>query len=162
MSGEIAESFVMARSCLEYSLYAYHIQSKPDAAALWIGRHESEAARKKCRSEFFYKKVFGTLTEKDTQLAKSTDILYETCIDFGGHPNEKAVTSALKVQETSAGFDLKQLYLVGDSPALDHSLLNSARVGLCSLYILEKIWSERFAILGITEKLNVLRKKMGG
>ena len=157
MCGEIPESFVMSRSCIEYALYAFHINLKPDAGAIWANRHNNDAARKKCRSEFLFKSVLDSLASNNSQLGKFVGDLYETLIDYGGHPNEKAVSAALQVLETDAGFNLKQLYLIGDSPALEHGLLNSARAGLCSLLILEMVWPERFAILGITNKLSNLR-----
>jgi hypothetical protein len=157
MSGQIIESFALDRYCLEYSLYAYHIHVKPDAGKLWISRHDNIESHKKCRSEFGYTNVLKSLTVKDPRLAKIADNLYEICIFFGGHVNEKAISASLKVLKTTAGFDFNQQYMVGDSPALDRGLLYSARVGLCSLFVLDI----RFALLGINDELNILRNNLG-
>jgi len=157
LSGEVAESFLLGRSCIEYSLYAFHISSTQEAGTIWLQRHESEEIRKQCRREFTHKNVLATLQSVDSDLAELVADKYEQSIDFGGHPNERAVTSALQFIETDKGINLKQLYLVGDSPSLDHGLQNIADVGLAGLYILRRIWPERFNILGITEKLKRFR-----
>lgn len=159
-SGQVAESFVLDRSCLEYALYALHIEKNPGSENIWSNRSNDLESKKACRTEFTYKNILNTLRNVDRPLAETANSLYEGTIDFGGHPNEAAVYSALKIHKTDRGFELVQLYLVGDSLALEHGLKIVTRVGVCSLYILRLVWKERFDILGITSELEEIQRSL--
>lgn len=45
-SGQIPESYVLLRSCIEYALYGLHIHINSEAAETWILRHDDESAQK--------------------------------------------------------------------------------------------------------------------
>ena len=40
LSGQATESYVVLRSCLEYAIYALHIDKNPFLAELWLKRHD--------------------------------------------------------------------------------------------------------------------------
>lgn len=157
LSGQVAEAFVLLRSCIEYSLYALHINRNPEAGDKWIKRHENEEALKIAKNEFQYFKVSKTLEAVDPSISKTSRQLYERAIDFGAHPNERSITSSMKIIENRDRTEFKQLYLSADSPQLLHGLKSTAQVGLCALYILRHVFKERFDIIGITQKMDKYR-----
>jgi hypothetical protein len=108
MSGQVAESFSISRTCIEYALYAFHMEKNPDSRKIWINRHDDEAAKKVCRQEFTYRKIITTLQLAEKNLSNITSQLYDRTIDYGGHPNERAVTSALKISKDAKGVKIEQ------------------------------------------------------
>jgi len=111
LSGQIPEAFVLLRSCIEYSLYALHINRNPEAGDKWINRHENNEALQYARNEFQFKNVIKTLETIDPSICRTSRLLYERSIDFGAHPNERSITSSLKIIEEGDRIEYKQLYL---------------------------------------------------
>ena len=52
-------------------------------------------SRKLIRRTFTQTAIRDSIATKDTKLSEIYQALYERSIDFGAHPNEKAVTSSL-------------------------------------------------------------------
>jgi len=157
LSGQVPEAFVLLRSCIEYSLYALHINKNPEAGGKWIKRHEDEESLKSAKNEFQFGRVIKTLETIDPSICQTSRLLYERSIDFGAHPNERSITSSLKVIKGNDRIEYKQLYLAKDGKHLSHGLKSTAQVGLCTLYILRHIFKERFDIIGVTQKMDQYR-----
>ncbi len=96
MSGQVPETFVILRSCLENALYALHIKNNPASGEVWLKRHDDENSLRATRNEFKYGNIIETLAKADSSLHATAKLLYERTIDFGAHPNERAMTSKLK------------------------------------------------------------------
>lgn len=160
LSGQVPESYVLSRSCLEYALYALHMFKSKDSESIWLARHNSKTAESKCRNEFCYGVIISTLKKVDEELAEVASELYGGFIDHGGHPNEKAITSSLRVPKTEKGYELKQLYLHGDTAEFNAGLANIRSVGLCALFIFRNIWKERFEIIGVSEDIEALNRNL--
>ena len=101
-----------------------------------------------------------TLRNNDPKLHATIQSLYERTIDFGGHPNERSITSSLRMETYETAVGVKQTYLHGDSPFLEHGLISCARIGLSGLYILRLVFRERFDTLNLTSGLDQLRKDL--
>jgi hypothetical protein len=157
MSGQVPETFVILRSCLENALYALHINRKAESGEIWLNRHTNDESLKATRREFSYRNIICTLEETDKSLCSTARLLYERTIDFGAHPNERSLSSSLKVIKGDERVEYKQLYLSGDNLQLDHALKSTAQVGLTSLYLFYHIYKERFEIVGLTQKMERLR-----
>lgn len=154
LSGQGPEAFVMCRSCLEYSLYAFYIHDDTDRDALWLNRHDSEELLKRHRKEFTAGNALKLLEKEDYVLAGSAQVFYDRCIDFGGHPNPRAVTSTAVMEESSDSHSFKILYLA--TPEMDIfrlALQTTAQVGYLSISILRRIWGDSTAG---SENMNVL------
>lgn len=160
MSGQVPETFVILRSCLENALYALHIKKNPTSSEIWLRRHDDENGLKVTRNEFTYRNIMETLAKTDSSLHSTAKLLYERTIDFGAHPNERAITSSLRVEETESRIKYKQLYLTADNLHLSHSLKSTAQVALCALYIFRHIFKERFDIIGITPIMDKYRSEL--
>lgn len=160
MAGQSPETFVLLRSCLEYSGYALLIHQDQSLALVWLNRHTDDATLRKMRREFQAVNVDNAIQSADAGLGRVYKELYNRAIDFGGHPNTRGLTGSMQLEE---GPDLSrylQIYLHGDGMALRHCLKSTAQVGVCSLHIFQHILPERFMLLGIREKLIELRKRL--
>ena len=160
LSGQISECFVLLRSCIEYSLYALHINKNPEAGDKWIKRHNDKESLKKAKKEFQYANVIKTLESIDPKICATSKLLYERTIDFGAHPNERSITSSMKIIKKEERTEFKQLYLAGDSLHFSHGLKSTAQVGLCALYILRHVFRERFDLIGITQEMDRYRTSL--
>lgn len=160
MNGHITESFPVLRACLEYSLYALHINRNPELGEVWFGRHEDEESLKAIKQEFTIRNVKDTLRNTDEKLSQIVDELYERTIDFGAHPNERAITQSMTINRGDGRIEIQQIYLHGNSLALDHGMKTTAQIGLGSLCIFQNIFRERFDILGISAAIDELRRNL--
>lgn len=158
MSGQVAETFPLLRSCLEYALYALHINENPTLSKDWVRRHKNEESLKKSRQSFSHRNVMKTLLARDITLHNSLSDLYKRTIDYGGHPNERAVSSSYEWRQEGDTRMVRNQLLHDDSAALDHALITSAQIGLGSLLVFELIFNERFDILDLRETIEYLKR----
>ena len=157
MSGQASETFPQLRSCLEYALYALHINDKPSLAEVWLRRHENEESLKKVKRSFLHVDVMKTLLARDADLHNSLSELYQRTIDFGGHPNERAVSSSSKMWQEGDTTVIRIQSLHGDSEALDHALRTTAQIGLGSLLVFQLIYKDRFDNLDLHDAIEALK-----
>jgi len=160
MSGQVPDAFPVLRACLEYSLYALHINTTPALGEVWLRRHDDAASLRRVRQEFTNAGVMATLRNRDANLFPIIEQLYERSIDFGAHPNERAITGSMAIERQPGRVEIQQIYLHGDSPSLDHGLKTTAQVGLGSLCIFQHIFLQRFRLLGIQDMIDQLRRDL--
>lgn len=160
MSGQAPDTYPLLRSCLEYALYALHINTLPHLGEVWLHRHDDSDALKLVRRNFTNVGVLETLRRRDGALCDIVENLYERTVDFGGHPNERAITGSMTIQEEKGRTELAQIYLHSDSLALEHVLKTTAQIGLGSICILQHIFRERFDILGLRDVIDQLRSEL--
>lgn len=158
ISGQVTEGFPVLRSCLETSMYCLHIAKNPGTDEIWLRRHENVDSIKKCKSEFKVANVMRTWEKEDPSMASIARGLYERTIDFGGHPNEKSVTSGLIIEETERATTFWSLYLSGNPLHIAHAMKTCAQIGLAALYATRLVFRERFDILDITDELDELKR----
>jgi hypothetical protein len=158
MAGQIAETFPMLRSCLEYAGYGLHMHLHPGADETWLRRHDNEAAMKAVKAEFTISSVRASIEKVNRHAAKVFDSLYQRSIDFGGHPNERSVTGNMRMVKLEGRTEFQQVYLHDDSLMLDHGLKTTAQAGVCALEILQEVFTARFELLGVRVKLLDLRR----
>ena len=156
MSGQAVETFPLLRSCLEYALYALHINENPVLAEVWICRHENEESLRKAKRSFKHVRVMQTLLNSNAALHSDLTKLYERTIDFGGHPNERGVSSSAAMRTEGGVVAIRNQFLHGDSLALDHALKTAAQISLGSLMVFRLIFRERFDQLRISETIDSL------
>jgi hypothetical protein len=102
-------------------------------------------------------KDLAAASAKDAEVAEK---LYQRTIDFGGHPNEQALMQNLKMGKLPNAVKLEVIYLHGPSLPMAHALKSAAQVGTCALAVFRSTYKERFDVLGLTEKLDVLMAKL--
>jgi hypothetical protein len=160
LSGQASETFPLLRASLEYALYALHIHIDETLEEVWMRRHDDFDAMRQVKKKFQHVSVIATLRNCDNQLCPIIESLYERTIDFGAHPNERAVTGSMIMNEENGGVELQQIYLHSDSLSLDHVLKTTAQIGVGSLCIFQHIFRERFELLGIGDIIHELRQKL--
>lgn len=156
MTGLTTESFCLNRSCIESALYGLHIHTNPQAGEIWMNRHNSTATEQKTRSEFSFGNVVNTLCQRLPDLEQTARTLYTRAIDFGAHPNERAVSSALSLRESKHEVEFTIEYMTGDPTSLKHAIKTTAQAGTFALLVNGEIFKEHYTATGIHEHLKKL------
>lgn len=156
-SGQIPESYVLQRNCLEYSLYAYYMTENPDSILIWLNRHDNEPSKKRCRNIFSIGNIFKCLGKKDKVTCSIVREFYEHSIDYGAHPNEKGVIRS--IVKNPDGYTVSILE-TNDSPPMKIALIEILRAGLCSIDIFKYVFPDTYSQLGINDWLKEKMKKV--
>jgi hypothetical protein len=109
------------------------------------------------RNEFSAASIEKTVTEAEAKLGQIYKELYQRTTDFGGHPNERGVSSNMKLEESANKKEFLQIYLHAELYILGY-FEEVARAGFCCLHIFQHIFKERFSILGLKDRLFALRE----
>ncbi len=158
MSGQAAETYASLRLCLENGLYGLYLSQHPGSRETWLRRHDSDQAKQRVRSEFTIRNLFDSLRGLETKEAAVAEQLYERCIDYGAHPNERALTVSLKQETGQDTVEFRVVYLTDDSVIFRACLKTAAQVGASVLGIFRLVFKERFELTGLTNELNRARQ----
>ncbi len=157
-SGQIPESYVVLRSCLENALYGLYLARHLNSQETWLRRHDDEAGKRKVKNEFKIRTLLGFATTVDRKEGSIARTLYERTIDFGAHPNELALMQTLQINENDDPGEFKSNYLDGDSVYLREVLKTTVQVGACALSLFRSVNPERFDIIGLTDLLRHVKE----
>jgi hypothetical protein len=152
MSGQLVEAHAVLRTGLEQAWYGLHIAKDPlppGRTDIWLRRNESAAAVARCKNEFTIANVRTTHQQLDAGTAADTRALYEALIDFGAHPNQLGVLSALRNAPDGAPHDYQVGILYPDELPVMFTLRFAAAVGVTALRVFRLVYPERFAIIGV-------------
>jgi len=106
-SGQLTETWVLLRACLENSLYAFYIFKNPKRAEIWIDRHKDEGSKQKCKETFLIRNIWDELKAKSPSIAREMKDFYNKSIDWGAHPNERSLSPNLVGKQDGSGFQLR-------------------------------------------------------
>ena len=157
-SGQVVEAYMVARGCIENSLYSLYIQDDPtidqpipERARIWMERDDNQNATIKCRNTFTFGSVIKHLMSRDENMGQKTEKLYNITINRGAHPNfpGHATTSNISLHGGSIDF-----LIPANNDVCRACIQLTAQIGVCSLKIFELIYKERFQSEGITDALN--------
>ncbi len=157
LAGQVSDAYPVLRSSLEFAAYGLFIDGNEQRGEIWLRRHDDEAALKRVKSEFTVRNLKQNIAAKDGKLAEAFDELYQRCIDFGAHPNERSISASGAIEERDGNVIYSQLLLHGDGPAFDFVLRSTAQVGICVLQIFQFALAARFELLGVKHELPRLR-----
>lgn len=158
MSGAVTESYATVRQTVEYALYGYYLFKYPELREVWLKRIDSAESRKLMKKSF---KIVEILDRVEADIPKHGSVareLYELAIDYGAHPNESSITTTLQVIKDGDTRLLRCIYLHEDGAPMQAVLTTTANAAVCSLGIFQKVYRERYDLLGISDKLEVLTK----
>ena len=98
--------------------------------------------------------MLARLESESATIHQAAAALYERTIDYGAHPNERAILTNLKMEESEdyVKFDLK--YLSGDDATYRACLKSTAQVGVCVLDIFSLIYRHRLELSGLADRLD--------
>jgi hypothetical protein len=147
------ESYSVIRSWLEYAGYALLCQERPEAAEAWLRRDESPESLARVRREFTQARVRHVIKSFDHKVADRYQYLYDEAISWGAHPNEKALTTSLRIVDDPVEKvkTLQVIMLPHGGNVHKLALRRCAQIGLCVLEIFALIYPERFQLLGIKD-----------
>lgn len=158
MAGQASDLYPILRSCLEYSAYGLYIDHNDHLGEIWLRRHDDEAGLKAVKAEFKIQKIRNAISNKDKRLAEIFDELYQRCIDYGAHPNERGLSINGRIEDQNGDKVISQHLLHGNGPILDFLLKTTSQVGVCALQIFQLALVSRFELLGVRFELPRLRE----
>lgn len=158
LSGQQAEAFIILRGAIEWVLYGHFFKKSPELAETWLNLPDLRKTDPDIVYKFSTKRLLESLKADDKSLSKIVEKLYSRCIEFGAHPNEKALLSALKIEELPGEKRFEIGYLNVDKLSLEHGLKSSAQVGVVCLKVWEMVFAERFKIAGIANGLKTVQE----
>jgi len=156
-SGQIPETYIVLRACLENSLYAHYIHAHPKLAVPWLNREVDQPSKKVVRDEFAAGRVLKCLEQADAETGKIARALYERTITYGAHPNPYSILSQTRISEDGPTVTESLGYLECGTPPHVMCMKTCAEVGLCCLHVFNRVFPERFKILGLWESVLQLR-----
>lgn len=138
LSGEIMPVFMTLRGSIESVLYANAMVQDSGLCDVWLLRGKNRKARKECRKQFSISRMFEALAAAHSQdFADSVRLLYDTTIDFGGHPNYKTILESVRINDASSDEAKLQFTYIHnmDSFVSKQSLIACADTGVRILFI---------------------------
>ena len=104
LSGHSSAVYPLLRTSLEAACYAYKIAKTPELSATWLERDTSTESRKRFRAQFGQAvadvaKVFDDAPDFSASIRQ----MYDAAIEFGGHPNPRAVLDHMDIDADSEG-----------------------------------------------------------
>jgi hypothetical protein len=158
MCGQAPEASAVLRAGIEQSWYALHmaVDSSFARTEIWLRRNDDERTTNKCKSEFTIRNVRSTHELLDNKTAKQIKDIYERLIDFGAHPNQMGVFSAIKKSKQPDQITFHVGILTAEKTSMLATLRFVGAVAIGSLKIFALIWPERFALVGLNEQIEGL------
>lgn len=162
MSGQVFESAPVLRAAIESSWYALHIASDSKGtgrAEVWLKRNDDEQCKRICKSEFTISKVRETHSSLDAAAEAELHRVYENLIDYGGHPNQFGIMTALGKSEELDRITYNVGILNPRPLTVIFSLSMALSVAIGALKIQQLIYPERFKIMGIDREIERIVEK---
>ena len=156
LAGQRAEAHMTMRGCLESALYGLYVAKHENLQEVWLRRSETPDWRKRAREAFTIKRVMACLLKADEKTHHMTKSLYDLTIDFGAHPNEGSLATALDVQRSEGRVAFEVAYLGADKPVMYATLRVTAQVGLASLKVFGNVFPERYRLIGLDREIDRL------
>lgn len=165
VAGQIAESFVTMRPCLEYADYALAIfadprlEDTPSRDEVFVNRNVDDVSLKAQKAEFQVGKIRGIIAIFDQNLAENFTLSYERSTGYGGHPNPYGLLTGINMETKGEQLTTITTLALIDDPIITMFAMKSAtQVGLTSLFIFQHIFREKFELLGIRAEMDAFRK----
>jgi hypothetical protein len=158
MAGQVREVFVSARVQLEDAGMAVHLHRDQSLEEVWLRRNDSPTAEKRQRDACAIHLIIKAVKAANRHAGDRFEKLYKEAIDFGGHPNQRAVTAHLQIARQPGQLTMKAIMQHCDGVQLGYGLKFAALCGVVCLEMLEIPFRAKFEILGISAAILKLRK----
>jgi hypothetical protein len=107
--GQTPPTFMILRGCLESSLYAYLVSVDEKDGYIWLNREKDPKAAKE---KFYANRAIEKLELLDPNLAALAKENYQWTIEFGAHPNHRAVLDHVRIKQGQpTGHEFSLVYL---------------------------------------------------
>jgi len=145
-AGALPPGNMVIRGALENSLYGFYLFHHGELKQVWMNRHDSPAAKQRVRDEFPIGRMLRFLKEQNEAIGSQFDLVYNTTIDLGAHPNAMALTAHLVPIPDSTDYDWQYINLSPTDLAM--GLRIAAMGGLNALNIFSLIFPEQMRNTG--------------
>lgn len=144
MAGQIPESYMAMRGCLEFAVHGVYFGQHPEDFETWSNRHDSEESKKKVGYKFGYRRLVNAIAQLSQSDRVVLDHLYELSIDLGAHPNPLAVFGSLKKMQEADADHWMTIYLTADLTHIRSALRDLAQFGVAAFGLMGHVFKERF------------------
>ncbi len=159
LSGTLAECYMLLRGSLESALYGLYVAGDTSRQEIWAQRHEDAASFHRMRGEFTISTVMNHLDSVDSATRGIAKQLYDRTIDFGGHPNQRAVSTQMKIKTSASRLEFAHEYFVCGDVAHEYAMKSAAQVGICCLDMFYHVFRDIYRKVGVDKRLDDIRKK---
>jgi hypothetical protein len=153
-AGQLPESYMITRGCLEASQYAFHVFVNKGAGEIWVKRDSSKSAARAVVQEF--KKAIFSLKAVDPQIGKISSDLYELTIKMGAHPNPDSILTNMTSYSKNNTSSYSINYMSDDSVAISLAFKTIAQAGITSLKTFRHVFKTRFDLVGLSLEIDRL------
>ncbi|MBS0208977.1 MAG: hypothetical protein JSS27_08500 [Planctomycetes bacterium] len=157
LSGQLPESYMVMRGCLENALYAAFMAGNEPRQLTWLSRGDDSESLKRVRRDFANVKVLEYLGAVAPEAHRVASELYDRTIDLGAHPNEKALWQQAKFDANGSKVNVDVDFFACGGIPHRVCLKTAAQSGVCSLDVFALVFGTRFKILGIDTELDQAR-----
>ncbi len=158
LAGQIPEAYMVLRGSLESALYGFYMNRNISLQETWLRRHDDNECRIRVRKEFKINNILRKLHSIDDKIHDIAKSLYNWTIDYGAHPNERVVTSQIKVDTADTCHHINFNYFLCGNISHLASLKSTAQIGICCLDIYSHVFPDQFQNLGINNQLDLMRQ----
>lgn len=156
LSGQVPETYMLLRGCLEAALYGLYIAKNPRLRHTWIHRHKNDRCRKPVRSEFTISKLKQCLADVDRDVHDRVCQYYSYTIDLGAHPNIMSVEAHINDEAEAGPLTLHYLHPLSD--VLLATFKVCAVTGITGLDVLRYVFPDAYSKLNLESRLRKLKK----
>ena len=161
LSSQTVEAYVMARACLEASVYGVFLHHHREHILVWRDRDLDDASRRRFHEVFKIGPMKAFLSSIDRMTGERVSKLYDQAIDFGAHPNPLGVLSTMETQDDGAGvIGIENHYLTSKEDLIRPALLTVCRSGLVAFEAFRNVFGHRMALLGLEDRIRALREEL--
>lgn len=160
-SGQLVESYVVMRACLENAIYMQFLYFAPEMSPVWLDRELNLETKKQMRKSFVISRMLKEFIAKEKTVGTIANTLYDRVIDFGAHPNPNGVLTNVKIiknEEVNDVADIRAFYFNSDRIMQRGALMDLVRISICVLKITQIIYKEKFVIMGWGNQIEKLQK----
>ncbi|MFM0176459.1 hypothetical protein PQR33_45020 [Paraburkholderia sediminicola] len=157
-SAQVVEAHALNRVVLEQAFYGFYLAYKPELRETWLKRHDDDASLHEVRRVFKIADMLEALRAVDAVEADAANELYRRAIDYGAHPNERALTHDLRDEKAGEDTRFDTDYLFPQGAAFELGYKTTAQTGVCALAMFRPLMKERYDMLDLTGRLDHLKK----
>ena len=153
---QVPESYMVTRGCLENVLYGFFLFKHPEHVECYLKRDETDDTKREFRKRFKFQDMIQVLKDENSSVGSAVSMLYERTIDWGAHPNEKALTSNMTMKREDGMIRLDGHHLSDNESAIKLALKTVMLSGVAGLKTVECMFPAKFKEMVLSEKLDSL------
>jgi hypothetical protein len=144
LAGQVVEVCPIVRLMLESCGYCLVVCETPALEDVFLARHASDTEMEAQKKAFTIRKIRKAIEKHNRNVADYYEDLYQHTIDFGAHPNTRALFASSELNKHEGNSYLKPYKLSDDPLMIEFALKLTARSGLACLSAMYYVFTHRF------------------